>query len=418
MTGIPRQEGVLGVDADVDPARLLPAKECQRLVTILAPLLGGSVRLCNAEGELLAQVGDAPGTEPLPLLLDFETVATLQADAPQEALNSAVRLLEWWLGKQLQYLMAASLHHAIVESDYAELQERNRELEISEGRYKALAEQLETRVQTQVRTIKLAERQLYNNEKLASVGQLAAGVAHEINNPVGFVTSNLRMAGDYVEQLKGYIRDLEAQCPAAQRPKQQHAIGVIFEDFTDLLTESLQGCDRVTAIVKNLKDFSNVDGGSLSMGSVNDLLATVHELHLSKIPADIKVRVKPGTLPDLPMNGGNMAQVFANLLNNALDALRQGASGESKQVLISTVLEDGMIMVRFSDNGPGIDAAQQRRVFDPFYTSKPVGQGTGLGLTVCRDIVQAHGGHIQFRSQPGRGSLVVISLPLRPEPVV
>ncbi len=401
-----------GLDSDLPFDKLLPATDRERLVDYAARMLGGDVRLLSVEGERLAGRFDGEAGGRRPLALDFEPVAFVECAEPSDAFDAVCELLEWWLGKQHKYLLASTMHHAVVESDYRELQQRNRELEVSEARYRELAEQLERRVQAQVKTIKSAERQLYQQEKLASVGQLAAGMAHEINNPIGFVTSNLRMAGEYVEQLKDYIGKLEAQLEG-QLPQEQKEIAYLYQDFGELLQESEDGCGRVTAIVKNLKDFSNVDGTERARESVNDLIEKVCDLYRSQLPEGVALQLKLSDVPLVTLLVGHMAQVFSNLLLNALEAVRSLDPGDrAGSISFATVREGEQVLIKVADNGCGMDADTQRRSFEPFFTTRVVGQGTGLGLTVCRDIVMAHQGTIGLSSQLGRGTVVTIKLPV------
>lgn len=396
-----------GLDSDLPLDRLLPVRDAERLVAHAQRLLEVPVRLLAPDGTLLGGVPSLEATTRRPLLLDFEPVALLESGIEGDRLEAMAQWLEWWLGKQQKYLLASNMHHAVVESDFEQLQARNRELEVSEARYRELAAQLEKRVQAQVKLIKTAERKLYAQEKLASVGQLAAGMAHEINNPIGFVTSNLHMAKDYLAELEGYIAGLESE--RASVPEGHQALVETLADFSELLTESSEGCRRVAEIVRNLKDFSNVDGTEQARESVNTLIERVCDLHRNRLPDTVTLTLRLEVVPPVMLLVGHMAQVLANLLSNALQAVQDQPGGRIS--FASSVCGD-RVRIRVADNGCGMDEATRRRAFEPFFTTRAVGRGTGLGLSVCRDTVLAHQGHIELVSAPGRGTLVTIELPV------
>ncbi len=186
----------------------------------------------------------------------------------------------------------------------------------------------------------------------------------------------------------------------------------LYQDFDELLDESLDGCLRVTAIVKNLKDFSNVDSADKTPCNINKLIETVHELVQNQLPENMNVVLKLGKVPDLKVNGGHLSQVFYNLMSNAIDAISGSAMERPGKVSFSTSEEHTKLIIKVSDNGPGMEADVLKNIFVPFYTTKDVGSGIGLGLSVCRDILVAHGGDISVHSVKGVGSQFIINLPL------
>ncbi len=176
---------------------LLPQRELQRFISYGEALIGVPLRLLDLDEQpIIGDCSEQQGWQRTPLTLDFEPLAYLEAPVAATTLKALAALLEWGMARQLQYLMASTLHSQAIQEDYLALQQRNKELASSEERYRLLATQLEQRVAKQVQTIKEAERHLYEREKLASVGYLAAGVAHEINNPISFIKSNLKIARD------------------------------------------------------------------------------------------------------------------------------------------------------------------------------------------------------------------------------
>ncbi|MES2718843.1 MAG: ATP-binding protein [Pseudomonadota bacterium] len=260
-----------------------------------------------------------------------------------------------------------------------------------------------------------AQNQLLQSDKMASIGQLAAGVAHEINNPVGFVSSNLHTLRQYVASLLQLV-DAYGRCsqPATPEAAQQLAqtlatveLDYLKDELPQLLDESADGLARVKKIVQDLKDFSRVDQADWQLADLNaGLESTLNVVrHELKYKAQIVRRLAP--LPLVHCLAGQLNQVFMNLIVNASQAI----SGQGVITLASGT-QDGWVWVQVDDSGAGMPEAVQRRIFEPFYTTKAVGQGTGLGLSLSFSIVQRHGGLIQVRSQPGVGSQFRVWVPV------
>lgn len=394
------------IDTDVTIDELISQRELERLIALGESVLGQPLLLVNFKGEPLTGTLAATIKERtrLPLTLDFEPLAYLEADCTTAQLKPLAQLLEWCFTKQLQYRLASTLHTEIVESDYAELQRQNKALQASEARYKSLSEHLEERVQEQLRTLKNAEHQLHEQERLAAVGQLAAGVAHELNTPLVYITSNLDAAKDYVSQLNSYTQPLLAENPNEE-------IAFIFEDFPGLISDSLDGCTRSTDIVKSLRDFSVMDSDNETEADLNELIKTVHQLYNVKIPRKMTVEMRLKPLPLFTCNNHHISEVILNILSNSVDALKEMPDNPAPTIAISSSLTDNTIAITIKDNGPGIPEEVLKDIFVPFFTTKAVGQGTGLGLTRCRDIIRAHGGEIKVSSEADQGTLTSITLP-------
>ena len=272
-----------------------------------------------------------------------------------------------------------------------------------------------------------AQNQLLQNDKMASIGQLAAGVAHEINNPVGFVSSNLNTLRQYVQSL---LRLADAQAAAVANPGDaaavQHASRLIDEvelpylkeDLPQLLDESAEGLTRVKKIVQDLKDFSRVDQADWQQADLNaGLESTLNVvLHEVKYKAEVVKALQP--LPPVQCLAGQLNQVFMNLIVNASHAI------EGRGVItLSSGLQDDWVWVQVDDTGAGMTDEVMRRIFEPFFTTKDVGKGTGLGLSLSFSIVQRHGGQIEVRSKRGVGSQFRVWVPRNgpgegPEPSV
>jgi signal transduction histidine kinase len=357
---------------------------------------------------VLGRATPPAGARRAPFKLELEPVGYLES-ARRDGLPAAVMLMEILMKSAARYFMAAAVQMESVKLDYEELLEKNAQLQASEERYRDLAASLERRVAEQVQTIEATQRQLYQAEKLASVGQLAAGVAHEINNPLGFMRSNLNTAAGYIGQLSKF----GALMRAGQDGKllvaawQREQIDSLIEDFPALVQESIDGVARVAKIVSALKDFSSIDRAEETSADINVLIQTACQLASSEFGERVRLITELGSLPAIRCHAGRLSQVIMNLLLNAVQAIP-----EHGEVRIDTASDGKQIHVNISDTGKGIPEDVQARIFDPFYTTRDVGQGTGLGLTVARDVVQAHGGHIGVRSQVGRGTTFTITLPV------
>jgi signal transduction histidine kinase len=263
-----------------------------------------------------------------------------------------------------------------------------------------------------------AQAQLVQSEKLASIGQLAAGVAHEINNPVGYIFSNI---GTLEKYLVGVFRMLAAyeECeshlastPAAGRLaalREELELDYLKEDIPTLMRETREGVDRVRKIVQDLKDFSHVDArrewewADLHKGIDSTLNIVNNEI---KYRADVVK--KYGVLPDVLCLPSELNQVFMNLLVNAAHAVTK----ERGTLVVRTGAADGEVWVDIEDDGCGISADNLKRIFDPFFTTKPVGKGTGLGLSLSYGIVKKHGGRIDVDSEVGRGTRFRVTVPI------
>jgi PAS domain S-box-containing protein len=263
-----------------------------------------------------------------------------------------------------------------------------------------------------------AQNQLMQSEKMASIGQLAAGVAHEINNPIGFVNSNLNSLKHYVDDLLLLIADYEAAevdlGPEARRRLQASKEAVdlqyMLEDLPVLLRESADGLGRVKRIVQDLKDFSRVDNSDWADADLNAGLDSTLNVVLNEVKYKANVVKNYGSLPPVYCLAAQLNQVFMNFIVNAAHAIE--TRGE---VTLSTGHCGAWVWVEVADTGSGMSEEVQRRIFEPFYTTKPVGKGTGLGLSLSFSIVQKHKGFIKVKSEPGKGSAFRAWIPVNPE---
>lgn len=268
------------------------------------------------------------------------------------------------------------------------------------------------------RELQSSHEQLLQSEKLASIGQLAAGVAHEINNPVGYVYSNLGTLQKYIdnlfqmlesyEQLEALVGVDEAVLKDLQQLKQELDLDYLKKDVRDLVSESREGIARVKGIVQDLKDFSHVDEAEWQWADLHRGLDSTLNIVNNEIKYKAEVVREYGELPEVECLASQLNQVFMNLLVNAAHAIE-----ERGMITLRTGHDNDKVWVAVSDTGSGITPENLKNIFDPFFTTKDVGTGTGLGLSLSYGIVQKHGGHIEVDSEVGKGTTFTIHLPVK-----
>ena len=261
------------------------------------------------------------------------------------------------------------------------------------------------------------QEKLLQSEKMASIGQLAAGVAHEINNPIGYVHSNLGSLQEYLRSLftviEAYERALHAPDPKHMLPEIEEIRGrldidFITRDLPQLLAESREGIERVTRIVRDLKDFSySGRGDSWRRVDLHAGLESTINIIWNELKYKVTLERRYSELPLIECLPSELNQVWMNLLLNAGHAI-----GERGSIVVSTGQDQDMVWVECRDSGNGIPAEVLKRIFDPFFTTKPVGSGTGLGLSISYSIVNKHHGRIDVDSAPGQGSAFRVWLPV------
>lgn len=292
----------------------------------------------------------------------------------------------------------------------SELEER---LHIEDALRKEKAEQ-----EALIKRLEEAQHQLIQAEKMASIGQLAAGVAHEINNPIGFVSSNLGSMRHYVDNILGFIDGIEAieedLAPNARQSialmKEKFDLQYLGKDILSLLEETADGIRRVKQIVQDLKDFSHVDEGHWQRSDLHAGLDSTLNIVSSQVKYVADVVKHYGVIPAVECLPGQLNQIFLNMLVNASQAIK----GRRGTITIRTGMEnDAEAFVEFTDDGEGIEPENINRIFDPFFTTKPVGSGTGLGLSLAYGIIKKHQGRINLSSEVGVGTTFHIVIPVR-----
>jgi len=327
-------------------------------------------------------------------------------DSSANALLHALHNLYGVLTMTNQDLAESNLH---LEEKVAQ-----RTSQLTEANLALAAEREELKVL--LRKVEDAQSQLLQSEKMAAIGQLAAGVAHEINNPIGFVNSNLGTLNGYVEKLLGVIGAYEkCEATVANVPKAELAavkaeadLDFLREDVRALLVESQDGLARVKKIVQDLKDFSHVDEAEWQEADLNAGLESTLNVVWAELKYKAEVIREFGTLPPVRCIAAQLNQVFMNLLVNAAQAIDGRGT-----ITVRSGREGERIWVEIADTGRGMPAEVKKRIFEPFFTTKPVGKGTGLGLSLSYDIVvKRHGGSFDVASEPGHGTTIRVWLPI------
>lgn len=262
----------------------------------------------------------------------------------------------------------------------------------------------------------LRQAQLLQSDKMASIGTLAAGIAHEINNPTAFVLSNLSTLEKYRERLTEFIGLLstvvEKHAPEPQRTavaEKRAALKIeyVLADMRDLIAESISGAERVKKIVNDLKSFARPDTGEHTLTDLHECIEKTLNIVWNELKYTCTVEKQYGNIPFVKCNAQQMSQVFMNLLVNAAHAIQKQGT-----ITIRTWREGDSVLIAVSDTGCGIPPENLKRVFEPFFTTKEVGKGTGLGLSIVYDIIKKHNGEITVESEVGRGTTFTVRLPV------
>lgn len=281
------------------------------------------------------------------------------------------------------------------------------------------------------RELKASQAQLVQSEKMASLGQMVAGVAHEINTPLGYVKNNVLLLQEFMTQLMDYVRAdevmLEAlldpdcsrheaeQLRVARDSSDSHAEkAMMWTDMQALFGDTAFGLDQINELVLSLKNFSRTDQAPVAKVSLNDCVSNALLIARHALKSRIEVIKSLGVLPLISCAPSQINQVILNIVTNAAQAIE----GQGR-IVIKTWAEAETVNVSIQDNGKGMPPEVMKRIFDPFFTTKPVGEGTGLGLSICWQIMQQHGGRIRVASEPGRGTRFLLVLPCTsmPQPV-
>jgi len=296
---------------------------------------------------------------------------------------------------------------------------RERSLEENNVKLKNTVDELNKAIEK----VRSTQSQMVHQEKLASIGQLAAGVAHELNNPIGFVSSNFSVLKSYFSKIEAYLNEsreiLKKACPEEQLQElealsKKHKIDYIIDDIGDLFEESGSGFSRISNIVQSLRDFSRVDSDGLEQSyNINEGLANTLTVAKNEVKYVADVETDYGDIPELMTNGGEINQVFLNIVVNAAQAIKEQGRKEKGLIKVKTWADSEKIFCEISDDGPGIPDEFLGRIFDPFFTTKDPGKGTGLGLSISYDIiVNKYHGNLSVFKNDDIGMTFKIELPV------
>ena len=406
----------------------------------IEPLLRSALKLGISRADLLDEddrtlvmVGEEPAgyltkqlQKRLSVLVEGEPKGTLLLEAKEEipGFEAIARLLQDALQltvtNNLKRMLTTEVHTSIVQESYDQLVATNRKLMESERRYRDLALSLEKKVGERTTELQRAYNRMLQQEKLAAVGQLAAGMAHEINTPLGFIRSNLNSFAKYqnrMAEMLGLYRlmlDKEISPEAIKRQTEQRwkelKLDFLLEDSSVLLGQSLDGADRIAGIVAELKGFAHLDGMEPQSMNLQHELEQLLAERTPTFPLNTRLITDLQSLPPLTCRVPLVVQAFANILDNAIKSRAEGL-----ELIVSAACEEGLIVVSIKDNGCGIPPENLSRIFEPFFTTRQVGSGSGMGLTVAREAITSAGGSIEVTSEPGQGTACRVTLPLQKE---
>lgn len=350
------------------------AAACREIAPALAHLLGGDLAIADAHGQSFYG-NPAAQAQRTPLILDGQEIGFLSsATAESTALAAARDLL------------------------LALLRDRRQQ--------QVLSTDIEARIAARVAEIGERQQALYLADKLDAVGRLAAGMAHEINNPLAFVRSNFSTFEKYLAQFA----ELKTHLADAKIAWQTMELDFLLEDSLELLRDSAQGLSRIARIIADLKAFSRVDQAVEELADLNECLRSAAAIIEKQLPFGVVIVFRLSPLPAIVCLPGRLNQIFFNIIGNAAQAVRD--AGRPGQITISSGVGADGIVIRIADDGVGMSPEQVEHAFEPFYTQRPVGAGLGLGLATARSVVLAHGGRIALASTVGSGTTVTLHFPV------
>lgn len=267
--------------------------------------------------------------------------------------------------------------------------------------------------------LKDAQTQLVNAEKMASLGQLTAGIAHEINNPINFVSSNLKPLKLDIEEILQVVKkyesinpklEIESQLLEIEKLKKKIDLNYLKTEIHSLLNGIEDGARRTTEIVSGLRNFSRLDESQINFANINEGIDSTLVIVRSSIPHKVEVITEYAELPLVECYAGKINQVFMNILTNAIFAIKQKESMSNEKIIIKTYLENDLVCASFTDTGLGMTEEVKQKIFEPFFTTKGVGEGTGLGMSIVFKIVESHHAILEIESELGKGTTFILKL--------
>ena len=443
---------------------LLPLALAKDLLGPVAPLASFSIvwpdgRIyceCSGDGFKASAEGDSaaqsrpvkplpvppredPGTC-IPLRHELENIGYLVFQTEAQIPETTWKALRQFIGHTVNQVihlmyrnqMTAGLHVQVVEDSYRQLKEKAARLQRSEQKYRVLSQNLEAEVLRKTEKIKTAQLMLLQQEKLASIGQLAAGMAHEINNPLGFIISNLNTLDANVRDTVHLLRQYQqlhlpdhndTVSDPSELPLQRKLAGLdvegrhldidfIAEDMPALIRECLQGAGRISTIVENLRSFAHPSVETIETVDIVHCLETTLSILSQQIAPGVTIQKEFADIPKVLCNLRELNQVFFHILRNALQAVPD----QGMVTIGAHPADDQTVSVTITDTGAGIAEEDRPHLFEPFFTTRPVGSGTGLGLHLAHNIIKKHGGCIEVESIQGSGTSFRIFIPVAGPP--
>jgi signal transduction histidine kinase len=404
----------------IDFGKMMTSGPEQSLEPMLELVSLGNSILSNkkATQERLLQLLEAPVRE------QIDEIERLYLEGYELSVNEARRYRTVLVGYSIVLLLVLAYLINRLRLSFRDLDRANAELKNTNEHLEEMVTDRTRDLESTLSELKESQTQLIQSEKMASLGQMVAGVAHEINTPLGYVRSNSEILGGSlaeVEQLNKSYRDVFAALNNPAATEQDIAQSVqdlqgleqdlqpdeLFGELRQLLGDNDHGLKQITELVASLKDFSRLDRAKNDQFDVNDGIESTLKIAANQLKNGIEVERKLGTLPKIECSPSQINQVFLNIITNASQAIE----GPGK-ITISTVSAGDHVIIRIQDTGRGMDEETRKHIFDPFYTTKPVGQGTGLGLSIVFRIIEEHGGRINVKSTPGEGTEFVVALPI------
>ncbi len=343
---------------------------------------------------------------------NFKLRANINSHDEVGTLATSLNQLVEWVGDYTQELELA--RHNLEQR----VEERTQELELARHNLEQRVEERTQELQKILQDLKETQGQLIQTEKMSSLGEMVAGIAHEVNNPVNFIYGNIQHANDYIQDLVNLINLYQEEYPKPSliiaEKTAEIDLDFVIKDLPSLLNSMKMGAQRIREIVLSLRNFSRLDEAPMKEVNIHEGIDNTLLILNHRINDEIAIIKNYGFLPLIECYPAQLNQVFMNILSNAIDVLIEQKNQTDKQINIDTFrLDVNYIQVRIKDNGLGIPPEILHKLFNPFFTTKPVGKGTGLGLSICYQIIDKHKGKIEVISELQQGTEFIIKLPIK-----